>query len=155
MFGLSLNFISWISRFLSDRTISVCVDGALSEALPINSGVPQGSVISPTLFLLFINDLLSSTRNPIHAFADDSTLHSSSTYSSSKANIQSLTTDRASTINSINTDLDSILSWGSDNLVAFNQSKTKSLAISNKSQADFPLAEMSDTPLPHSKSLCM
>ena len=42
---------------------------------PINTGVPQGSVLAPTLFL-HINDLLSATTNPIHSYADDSTLHS-------------------------------------------------------------------------------
>nr|CAH7763675.1 unnamed protein product [Callosobruchus chinensis] len=41
----------------------------------INAGLPQGSVLAPTLLLLYINDLLSSTTNPIHSFADDSTLH--------------------------------------------------------------------------------
>ncbi len=113
--------------------IYVCVDGSLSEALPINSDILQGSVISPTLLLLFINDFLLSTSNPIHAFADASTLHSTSTYSSPKASTQSLTTDRASTINSINTDLDSILSWGSDDLVASNHSNTKCLVFPTSS----------------------
>nr|CAH7767610.1 unnamed protein product [Callosobruchus chinensis] len=41
----------------------------------INAGVPQGSVLAPTLFLLHINDLLSSTTNRIHSFVDDSALH--------------------------------------------------------------------------------
>ncbi len=51
------------------------VDGHCSKPKPISSGVPQGSVLSLTLFLLFINDLLSKTNCPIHSYADDSTLH--------------------------------------------------------------------------------
>ncbi len=55
---------------LSGRSIAAVVDGHCSTTKPINSGVPQGSVLSPTLFLLFINDL--SLRNcPIHSYADD------------------------------------------------------------------------------------
>ncbi len=65
-----------------DRSISAVVDGYCSKPKSINSGVPQGSVLSPTLFLLFINDLLSITDCPIHSYADDSTLHCSITFKS-------------------------------------------------------------------------
>ena len=63
-----------LTDFLSGRSIAAVVDGHRSSFKPINSGVPQGSVLSPTLFLLFINDL-SITSSPIHSYADDSTLH--------------------------------------------------------------------------------
>ena len=77
MFGLHHSLINWISSFLSDRSIAIRVDGDPSNPHSINSGVPQGSVISPVLFILFINDLLSSTSSSIFSFADDTYLSSS------------------------------------------------------------------------------
>ena len=73
-FGFPPSLCLLMSSFLSNRSLSAVVDGATSSYFPINSGVPQGSVLSPTLFLLFINDLLCCTTNSIHSYADDSTL---------------------------------------------------------------------------------
>ena len=67
--------IKWIGSFLSDRSIVVIVDGVLSNLHSIHAGVPQGSVISPVLFFLFIIDLPTSTSSSIHSFANDTFLH--------------------------------------------------------------------------------
>ena len=74
-YGFYPSLCNFISNFLSDRSIAVVVDGHCSSPKSINSGVPQGSVLSPTLFLLFINDLLNQTSCFIHSYADDTTLH--------------------------------------------------------------------------------
>ena len=73
-FGVGNNFTRFISSFLRDRTIRVVVDGVSSDEHRLTAGVPQGSVLSPSLFLIFIDDLLGRTVDPIYSFADDSTL---------------------------------------------------------------------------------
>ncbi|WP_435321316.1 reverse transcriptase domain-containing protein, partial [Klebsiella pneumoniae] len=80
-FGFYPSLCTFISSLLSDRSIAAVVDGHSSSPKSINSGVPHGSVLSPTLFLLFINDLLNLTQCPIHSYADDSTLHFSTSFS--------------------------------------------------------------------------
>ena len=125
-YGFTPSFCKLISNFLSNRFISVVVDGATSASFPVSSGVPQGSVLSPTLFLLFINDLLHATASDVHSFADDSNLHKSSSFQcqpSSNARSQS----RLAMSSTINSDLQSISEWGTCNLVKFNTSKTQLL----------------------------
>ncbi len=78
-FGFYPSLCSFISSFLLGRSTSAVVDGHCSSSKPINRGVPQGSVLLPTLFLLFINDL-SVTNCPIHSYVDDSTLHFSTSF---------------------------------------------------------------------------
>jgi hypothetical protein len=75
-YGFKYEIHSWISSFLSTRSQSVCIDEIFSPSLPVISGVPQGSVIGPLLFLIYINDIVSCVSLPaeIKLFADDSKL---------------------------------------------------------------------------------
>ena len=61
-------------NFLSSRTQRVKVDGVFSSSIDVVSGVPQGSVLGPLLFLLYIADLLRLLQNELVGYADDSTL---------------------------------------------------------------------------------
>ena len=79
-YSITPSFCKLISSFLSSRFISVVVDDATSASFPVSSGVPQVSILSPTLFLLFINDLLHASASDVHSFADDSTVHKSSSF---------------------------------------------------------------------------
>ena len=123
---------NWIGSFLSDRSIAVRVDGFLSNLHSINAGVPQGSVISPVLFILFINDLLTSTSSSIHSFADDTFLSSSSSFNPNDHASTDIQLHRNISASLLSYDLTVIEKWGKDNLVSFNQSKTKQAVISRK-----------------------
>ena len=70
-YGIDHLSLQWIEDFLSDREFSVRVDGTLSSWLNISSGVPQGSVLGPLLFLVFINDLPACFQSPCLVYADD------------------------------------------------------------------------------------
>jgi len=118
------------SSFLTDRSIYVVVDDVTFTSLPIYSGIPQGSVLSPTSLLLFINDFRHSISYHVHSFADDSTLDNCFPFSSQPSSI-ARSESRIALSSAVDADLCSISSWGSSrNLVKFNVSKIKFLPIS-------------------------
>ena len=75
-YGISGQIFGLISSFLSNRRLRVVLDGKSSQEYPVNAGVPQGSIIGPTLFLLYINDLPDNVIHNIAIYADDTTLYS-------------------------------------------------------------------------------
>ena len=152
MFGLHHTLINWIGSFLSDRSIAVRVDGFLSNMHSINAGVPQGSVISPVLFILFINDLLTSTSSSIHSFADDAFLSSSFSFNPNDHPSTDIQLHRNISASLLSNDLTVIEKWGKDNLVSFNQSKTKQAVISRKRNQNFPAVFMNGDELDTSAS---
>ena len=72
-YGISGQIFGLIS-FLSNRRLRVVLDGKSSQEYPVNAGVPQGSILGPTLFLLYINDLPDDAICDIAIYADDATL---------------------------------------------------------------------------------
>ena len=152
MFGLHHTLINWIGSFLSDRSIAVRVDGFLSNLHSIDAGVPQDSVISPVLFILFINDLLTSTSSSIHSFADDTFLSSSFSFNPNDHASTDIQLHRNISASLLSNDLTVIEKWGKDNLVSFNQSKTKQAVISRKRNQNFPAVLMNGDELDTSAS---
>lgn len=153
MYGLHPSLITWIGNFLSGRTISVRVDGSLSNPLPISSGVPQGSVLSPVLFLLFINDLFSSTLLSAHSFADDTYLSSSFSFQSHLIASKNTPSQRAESTSALNHNLALIEEWASNNLVKLNENKTMQLVVSRKRNPSYPLIQLNGASLTLTDSL--
>ena len=69
--GIGNGMINWIEKWLIDRRQRVVVDGEVSNWKPVLSGVPQGSVLGPILFLIYINDLDDDITSKVLKFADD------------------------------------------------------------------------------------
>ncbi|KAL7630118.1 UNVERIFIED_CONTAM: hypothetical protein RMT77_019747 [Armadillidium vulgare] len=130
-FGIYPSLCELLSYSLSGRSIAAVVDGNHSSFKSINSGVPHGSVLSLTLFLLFINDLLSVTSSPIHSYADDSTLHYSFQFERQPSQ-QQLQDARKVALEQLTSDLFRISNWGRENMVVFNASKNPILHLSTR-----------------------
>ena len=75
-YGISGQIFGLISSFLSNRRLRVVLNGKSSQEYPVNAGVPQGSILGPALFPLYINDLPDGVICDIAIYADDTTVYS-------------------------------------------------------------------------------
>lgn len=118
--GLPPFIINWISAYLANRVQSVSVNGHHSRRLPVTSGVPQGSVLGPLLFLIFINDIVNVVTEPVQVrlFADDCILF----HEIACREDQEL----------LNTNLHSIYSWCKQWDMQLNEEKTVYMQITKK-----------------------
>ena len=113
--GIGGRVWDWIKEWLRDRSQRVCVNGYCSDWRPVTSGVPQGSVLGPILFLIFINDLEYGLTNPVFKFADDSKLVAKVNNSYDRDLLQR--------------DLEQLKQWSDTWQVPFNTSKCKVMHI--------------------------
>ena len=68
--GVDGKALAWIRNYLADRQISVVLTGQASEAIPINASIPQGSVLGPLLFSIYIDDLVDVCENELYIKLD-------------------------------------------------------------------------------------
>ena len=76
-YGIRGNLLQWIKPFLTNRKQRVVINGKSSNLEPVISGIPQGSVLGPILFLIYVNDLPEMARSKLKLFADDTKLYKS------------------------------------------------------------------------------
>ena len=145
-YGISGKLLSVIKSFLLGRRLNVVLDGQKSKTYPISSGVPQGSILGPILFLTYINDLPDKLICDISMYADDTSLYSCLGKKSSN-------TERKNLADRIEQDLSLISEWGRQWLVAFNSKKTKLLSVNRYRQADNTPVSMNNCTLGESSNI--
>ena len=116
--GIGNSLCSWICDWLTERKQRVVINGESSRWLEVNSGVPQGSVLGPTLFLIYINDLDCGLKSKIAKFADDTKLGGKANNLVDCENIQS--------------DLDRLTQWSEKWQMKFNTDKCKVMHIGSQ-----------------------
>ena len=114
-YGIRGSTHKWISSWLSERSQKVVLDGQASDPVPVLSGVPQGSVLGPVLFLIFINDLPENISSSVLLFADDCVL-----YRNIKSPIDCQIRQD---------DLNSLTQWETDWQMKFNVAKCHSMRV--------------------------
>lgn len=134
-FGFSCDAANLIKSYLSDRYQSVCSNNSLSSFLPVPSGVPQGSILGPILFTLYINDLPNVLKHcKVHIYADDVQLI---------FDCSNFSTETIAAL--VNEDLDRISSWARSNGLSLNVRKTFAIMINENRQLSKPQLKLNDT----------
>ena len=122
--GIKGSLLKWFEDYLNDRFQRVIINGQFSDWIKLLFGVPQGSVLGPLLFLVFIDDVVRTVHNcDIRMFADDTCLF--------------ITVDnRDDAAAQLTEDLQHVSEWANKWLVDFSPTKTKEMIISNKDHLD-------------------
>mgnify|MGYP002803576142 CR=1 FL=1 len=111
--------LSWFRSYLTNRRQQVVIDGTMFDWKYVQAGVPQGSVLGPLLFLVYINDITDSIQSTCFLYADDTSL-------------LEIVEDPQLTSAKLNSDLINISKWTRDWLVTINPSKTEAMIFSTK-----------------------
>ena len=114
-YGIRGKALGWIRAFLGNRSQSVILEGEEPGSVPVASGVPQGSVLGPILFLTYINDLPEQLVSQVRLFADNTVVY--------------LTMDGADSGRVLQNDLDTLSVWESRWDMEFNPSKCQVVRV--------------------------
>ena len=127
-YGIHGSLLDWISDFLTDRRQRVRVGSTFSSDKPVLSGIPQGSILGPVLFTIFINDLPEVISNTCKIFADDTKIYGDSENHSS-----------------IQRDLNNVQDWSNKWNLYFNVQKCKVMHIGKKNPLkDYTMGESNE-----------
>ena len=130
--GITGTFLDWSKDYLIGRKQRVVIPGAMYDWTFINAGVPQGSILGPLLFLIFINDIVTDIGSNVRLFADDTSLYIIVEHPDLAARC-------------INFDLHTISDWAGKWLVKFSPPKTESMVVTRKiNKPNHPPLFMSD-----------
>jgi len=135
-FGINGSLLNWISDYLTNRLQRVLINGTESAWLPVTSGVPQGSILGPLLFLLYINDLPNalSPDTLCAIFADDTKIYRQISNPNDALALQN--------------DIDSLHKWSMTWGLTFNSTKCMALSIKRRNHPYRHPYKMDSTPLP-------
>ena len=126
------NLLVWLSNYLSNKHQRVLLQSSASSFTLVTAGVPQGSVLGPLLFLIFVNDTSESSLSLARLFADEKSLY----YSAASINdIEGI----------INRDLALISAWAKQWLITFDPNKTEAIFFSLRKNDDLPKLIFQDT----------
>ena len=117
-YGIGGRTNRWIQSFLSDRTQAVVVEGVTSDSAPVLSGVPQGSVLGPCLFLYYINDIAEGLESSTRLFADDTMIY--------------LTVKNENDAQILQNDLARLEKWEAEWTMEFHPKKCEVISITRK-----------------------
>ena len=126
--GIRGRVYKWTQNFLTNRTQEVTVNGVTSAEAAVTSGIPQGSVLGPLLFIMYINDLPDHVENEVRIFADDTKIFKE---------VQRDDKD------SLQEDLDRLFDWSRDWLLSFHPEKCCFMRIGqSKADTSYSMKEM-------------
>lgn len=127
-YGICGNMLNWFTSYLSNRKQRVVCEGFPSTWMSTSADVPQGSVLGPYLFLLYVNDIVDNISSNIRLFADDTTLFT--------------VIDNAESVRMLNEDIYNIVRWSEDWCILLNPLKTTAMTFTRKRQTNWPEATM-------------
>jgi hypothetical protein len=130
-YGVTGDVLGWIEAFLSGRRQRVIVNGEMSSWAPVTSGIPQGSVLGPILFVCFINDLPDVIHTMVHIFADNTKVYNR--------------VDELSGHEELQDDLRRLQQWSDTWLLRFNAGKCKVMHLGSQNpKLSYVMAEGDD-----------
>ena len=120
-FGINGRLLKFLKEYLQGRVQQVLINGSLSDPLPVLSGVPQGSILGPLLFVLFIDDINDcvSEGTELAMYADDTKI-----FREIKCDVDQFI---------LQEDINKLTEWSKINKMNFNPDKSKVLTVTNKS----------------------